>query len=88
VKGKAKRTKEKEMKCVICKSSDIQNKMIEEEIKFGKDIILIPLNVLVCMNCGERYYDRNTMRKIEDVRSRLKQKDLEVEEVGKVLRAV
>jgi YgiT-type zinc finger domain-containing protein len=76
------------MKCVICKSSDIQNKMIEEEIKSGKDIILIPLNVLVCMNCGERYYDRNTMRKIEDVRSRLKQKDLEVEEVGKVLRAV
>jgi hypothetical protein len=62
--------------------------MIEEEIKSGKDIILIPLNVLVCMNCGERYYDRNTMRKIEDVRSRLKQKDLEVEEVGKVLRAV
>ena len=76
------------MKCVICKSSDIQNKMIEEEIKSGKDIILVPLNVLVCMNCGERYYDRNTMRKIEDVRSRLKQKNLEVEEVGKVLRAV
>jgi YgiT-type zinc finger domain-containing protein len=76
------------MKCVICKSSDIQKKMIEEEIKSGTDIVLVPLNVLVCMNCGERYYDRNTMRKIEDVRSRLKQKDLEVEEVGKVLRAV
>jgi YgiT-type zinc finger domain-containing protein len=80
--------KEKEMKCVICRSSDIQKKMIEEEIKSGMDIVLVPLNVLVCMNCGERYYDRNTMRKIEDVRSRLKQKDLEVEEVGKVLRAV
>jgi len=76
------------MKCVICKSSDIQNKMIEEEIKSGRDIILVALDVLVCMNCGERYYDRNTMRKIEDIRSRLKQKDLEVEEVGKVLRAV
>jgi len=76
------------MKCVICKGSDIQNKMIEEEIKSGRDIVLVALDVLVCMNCGERYYDRNTMRKIEDVRSRLKQKDLEVEEVGKVLRAV
>jgi hypothetical protein len=62
--------------------------MIEEEIKSGRDIILVALDVLVCMNCGERYYDRNTMRKIEDIRSRLKQKDLEVEEVGKVLRAV
>lgn len=76
------------MKCVICKSSDIQNKMVEEEIKSGMDIVLVPLNVLVCTSCGERYYDRNTMRKIEDVRSRLKQKNLEVEEVGKVLRAL
>jgi len=80
--------KEKEMKCVICKSSDIQKKMIEEEIKSGMDIILVSVEVLVCMNCGERYYDRKTMRKIEDIRSRLKQKDLEVEEVGKVLRAI
>jgi YgiT-type zinc finger domain-containing protein len=76
------------MKCVICKSSDIQKKMIEEEIKSGMDIVLVAVEVLVCMSCGERYYDRKTMRKIEDVRSRLKQKDLEVEEVGKVLRAV
>ena len=76
------------MRCVVCKSLDIERKMVEEEIKSGTDIVLVALDVLVCMNCGERYYDRNTMRKIEDVRSRLKQKDLEVEEVGKVLRAV
>jgi YgiT-type zinc finger domain-containing protein len=76
------------MKCVICKSSDIQTKMIEEEIKSGMDIVLVPMDALVCMNCGERYYDRKTMRKIENVKTRLKQKDLKVEEVGKVLRAV
>lgn len=52
------------------------------------DIVLMMLEVLVCMNCGERYYDRGSIRKIENIRSRLKQKDLEVEEVGKVLRAV
>ena len=76
------------MKCVICKSSDIQTKMVEEEIKSGTDIVLVPMDVLVCKNCGERYYDRNTMRKIEDIRSRLRQKELKVEEVGKVLRPV
>ena len=76
------------MKCVLCKSSDIQKKMIEEEIKSGMDIVLVAVEVMVCMNCGERYYDRNTMRKIENMRSRLKQKDLKVKEVGKVLRAV
>ncbi len=75
------------MKCVICKSSDIQMRTIEEEIKSGKDIVLISLEVLVCQSCGERYYDRKTMRKIEVVRSRLKKHDLKVEEVGRVLRA-
>ena len=75
------------MRCVICKSSDIQMKMVEEEIKSGKDIVLIPMEVLVCLNCGERYYDRKTMRKIEEIRFRLGKQDLKVEEVGKVLRA-
>jgi len=75
------------MRCVICKSSDIQMKMVEKEIKSGKDIVLIPMEVLVCLNCGERYYDRKTMRKIEEIRSRLGKQDLKVEEVGKVLRA-
>jgi len=76
------------MKCVICKSSDIQKKMVEEEIKSGMDIVLVTVEVLVCMSCGERYYNTNTMRKIENVRSKLKEKKLEVQEVGKVLRAV
>ncbi len=75
------------MKCVICKSSDIQMKIVEEEIKAGRDIVLIPMEVSVCLNCGERYYDRKAMRKIEELRDRLKRHDLEVEEVGKVFRA-
>ncbi len=75
------------MKCVICKSSDIQMKMVEEEIKIGRDIVLVPMEVLVCLNCGERYYDRKTMRKIEELRGRLGSHDLEIEEVGKVFRA-
>jgi len=75
------------MKCVICKGSDIQMKTIEEEIKSGNDIVLISLEVLVCQSCGERYYDRKAMRKMEVVRSRLRKHDLKVEEVGRVLRA-
>ena len=31
------------MKCVICKNSDIQKKTVEEEIKSGRDIVLIPM---------------------------------------------
>jgi len=75
------------MKCVICKSSDIQMIMVDEEVKLGGDIVLIPMEVLVCRNCGERYYDRKTMQKLEETRSKVREKTLEVEDVGRVLRA-
>ena len=74
------------MKCVVCNSSNIETKSVEEEIKSDKDILLMPLEVLVCLSCGERYYDRNTMKKIEEMRSKLQRRDLKVKEVGKVLR--
>lgn len=74
------------MKCVVCNSSNIEMKSVEEEIRSDKDILLMPLEVLVCLSCGERYYDRKTMKKIEEMRSKLKKHDLKVEEVGKVLR--
>jgi len=62
-------------------------KRVEEEIKVGGDIVLVPMEVLVCLNCGERYYDRKTIKKIEEMKDRLMKHDLEVEEIGKVLRA-
>jgi YgiT-type zinc finger domain-containing protein len=43
------------MKCVICYSPNIEQKTVNEEIWVGDDVALIPLNVLVCNNCGERY---------------------------------
>jgi YgiT-type zinc finger domain-containing protein len=45
------------MKCIVCKSNDINLKNVDEEIRIDKDIILIPIEVLVCNICGERYYD-------------------------------
>jgi hypothetical protein len=45
------------------------------------------MEVLVCNSCGERYYDRATMKKIEEYRTNLKNTNLNMEEVGKVFRA-
>jgi len=50
------------MKCVVCKGSDIELKTVDEQIRTEKDIILVPMTILVCSNCGERYYDRKSMR--------------------------
>jgi len=79
--------KEEKMKCVVCKGPDIELNTVDEQIKAGRDIILVPMNILVCSNCGERYYDRKTMKKIEEIRAKLKNQELDVEEVGKVMRA-
>jgi YgiT-type zinc finger domain-containing protein len=79
--------KEKKMKCVVCKGSDIELKTVDEQIRTESDIILVQMNILVCSNCGERYYDRQSMRKIEEIRKKSKNKELDVQEVGKVMRA-
>ena len=75
------------MKCVVCKSPDVVRKNVDEEIKFENNIILIPIDALVCANCGERYYDKRTIVKLEEIKYKLKTKILELEDVGKVLRA-
>jgi YgiT-type zinc finger domain-containing protein len=61
-------------------------KTVEEEIRWGNNILLVQMEVLICLNCGERYYDKEAMKKIEETRSRLQKRDLEMEEVGKVFR--
>ena len=75
------------MKCIVCKSTDIEKKKVDEDIRVGRDIILVSMEVLVCNSCGERYYDRATMKKIEEYRTNLKNTNLNMEEVGKVFRA-
>jgi len=74
------------MRCVICGSPYIEDKEVEEEIKVGNDIIIVPIKVKVCMNCGERYYDRETMKMLEDVEDKIEKRQLKFELIGKVLK--
>jgi len=75
------------MKCVICKSTNISIKTVEEEIRHGEDIVLVPLEVLVCSNCGERYYSRSVMHQLEDIKAKVQNQSVPLENVGKILRA-
>jgi YgiT-type zinc finger domain-containing protein len=76
------------MKCVVCKSTDIEKRQIEEEIRANNDIVLVPMAILVCVTCGERYYDQQAMRKIELIRSDLRNNSAKTEVIGRVLRPV
>jgi len=49
-------------------------------------MILVPVDVLVCSNCGERYYDRRTMQKLEEVADAVNAGHISLERVGEVMR--
>ena len=74
------------MKCAICKSPDVEKKFVEEEIRSGQDIVIVPIEVMVCLNCGERYYDRQAMKSLEDTKNKIANKQVNLSPVGKVLR--
>jgi len=46
----------------------------------------VPVKVKVCKSCGERYYDRETMKKLEDVEDMIEKKHLKFELIGQVLK--
>ena len=75
------------MKCVICHSSDIEKRAVEEEMYWGEDIILVPVEVLVCWSCGERYYYRKTMKFLEEMEDKIAAKQVKLHPTGQVLKA-
>jgi YgiT-type zinc finger domain-containing protein len=77
--------KEKMMKCIICHGAEVSPAEVFEEIGVGSDIIKVPVTVMVCGTCGERYYTRANMRHLESVREDIANKRARLDEVGKVL---
>lgn len=75
------------MKCVICNSSIIEKKQVEEEVRDGDNVVLISIEVLVCRQCGERYYTRQIMKKLEEIEEKIKEKKIPLKEVGRVLKS-
>ena len=77
------------MRCVICGSPDIEEKKrVEEVVRLENDVVFFSIEVLVCLNCGERYYDRRAMRLLEEVGEEIKAKRMDLQAVGRVLRPV
>ncbi|UCC63493.1 MAG: type II toxin-antitoxin system MqsA family antitoxin [Anaerolineae bacterium] len=74
------------MKCIICHSTDISSRRANEQLPRGEDLILVPLEVLVCNHCGERYYDRRAMKRLEEIEDAVNAGRAPLEQVGEVLR--
>lgn len=73
------------MKCIICHGEEVVPAEVFEETEVGSDIVRVPVTVLVCRTCGERYYDRATVRRLESVREEVRAGRTHLEQVGRVL---
>ena len=73
------------MKCIICQEDEIHKQQVHEDIPLGDDIVKIFLEIMVYRNCGERYYDRRTVRNLEDTEKKLKAGEIPLLQVGRVL---
>ena len=63
-------------KCFRCGSTDIQDKLVEELVRQGPYVVALRLPANVCSSCGERYFDRDHVKQIEDIRRRLEHREL------------
>jgi YgiT-type zinc finger domain-containing protein len=78
-------SQEEEMKCIICYGEDVQITKTQEELRIGNNIVYVSIDIPVCRTCGERYYDRQSLRYLEEVSQKLKDKKVKLKEVGKIL---
>lgn len=61
-------------KCLFCEGK-LSQKTVTEIIKNDGDTVSLEVSVLLCDNCGERYYDFETMKKFELIKQKLKSKE-------------
>ena len=74
------------MKCVICHGDEMKIMEVKEEFLIDNNIICVPVKVPVCQGCGERYYDRRTVRFLEEIEKKLtEERGAKLKQTGKVL---
>jgi YgiT-type zinc finger domain-containing protein len=57
-------------KCPIC-GGEVVKKEVEKLLRGGENIATIQVAAEVCLHCGERLYDEDTIRRFEDIRRKL-----------------
>ncbi len=70
------------MKCIVCHSDEITETIVQEQVKEGADIFMLQLKIPVCKNCGERYYNRQTVQLLEDAKNVLKKDKNNFKQIG------
>jgi YgiT-type zinc finger domain-containing protein len=62
--------------CVFCGGGDLQIREVEELLSVGDYVVRCKVPATVCLRCGERYFDPQTVRQFEDLRAQVRAGDL------------
>ncbi len=61
-------------KCPVC-GGEVIVKEVEKLFRGGNNTAIIKIQTEVCLQCGERVYSQDTIRKFEEIREKLKKKE-------------
>ncbi len=59
-------------KCPVC-GGELVEKEVEKILRGGVDTAVIKVRAEVCLHCGERLYSEETVKRFEEIRTKLKQ---------------
>lgn len=62
--------------CPVCEG-ELAEKRVQKLLRGGNDTAAVEVDALVCLRCGERFYPEPTVRRFEEIRSRLSRGETE-----------
>lgn len=62
-------------KCPVC-GGELKEKEVEKLLRGGNHTAILKVDAEVCMHCGERLYNEDTVRYFEQIRNKLKRQEL------------
>ncbi|NIA09191.1 MAG: YgiT-type zinc finger protein [Nitrospiraceae bacterium] len=62
-------------RCPVC-GGELVEKEVEKLLRGGGDTAVLRVHAEVCLHCGERLYSQETVRRFEEIRRKLEQKEV------------
>jgi YgiT-type zinc finger domain-containing protein len=63
-------------RCPVC-GGEIVEKTVEKLLRGGVHTAVLAVRAEVCLQCGERLYSEETVRRFQEIRSKLERQELE-----------
>lgn len=61
-------------RCPVC-GGEVVSKCVEKLLRGGPNTAVCDVDALVCLKCGERFYDEATVQHFEEIRRKLERQD-------------